>query len=63
MKKAKTFAAVATTLITLPIWFFLLYTMLAAINADRLTWFLFWIYVPLSIVVRVLSDIATSESK
>jgi hypothetical protein len=36
-----------TLLIQRPIFMFIWYSILLAIHADRLLWFLFWIYVPL----------------
>lgn len=46
--KLKVFSLVGF-LITAHIWFYLLYQILTAINASELTWFLFWVYVPVSI--------------
>lgn len=37
--------------ITLPIWFYILYQILTAIKASELTWFLYWVYVPISLFV------------
>jgi len=37
--------------VALPIWFFLMYTLLQAAHVDRLVWFLFWIYMPLVFVI------------
>ncbi len=37
--------------IRLPIWYYLLYMILKAIEADKLTWFLFWVYVPIGLFV------------
>ncbi len=37
--------------ITLPIWFFLLYRILVAVNASELMWFLYWIYVPATMLI------------
>jgi hypothetical protein len=39
---------ILTMLASLPIWYFLLYEILRATQADRLEWFLFWVYVPVS---------------
>lgn len=35
--------------ISSPIWFYLMYTALAAAHPDRLVWFLFWVYFPLNV--------------
>ena len=44
--------------INMPIWFYLLYTILKAIEASELTWFLFIIYIPVQILVMILAKIA-----
>jgi hypothetical protein len=44
--------------IVLPIWFYLLYKILVAINASELMFFLYYIYLPVSILVRALADFA-----
>ena len=36
--------------ITLPIWYYLLYKLLVSTNASELMFFLFWVYVPTSIL-------------
>lgn len=43
--------------ITLPIWFYLLYKILEMIQATELMWFLFWVYIPFSIVVLVVKSV------
>lgn len=37
--------------VTTPIWYYLLYSILVAINATDLQFFLFWVYVPVSALV------------
>jgi hypothetical protein len=54
----KAVAAILGLFITMPIWFFLLYRILEAIIASELTWFLYWVYVPVGIIVGVLSKVA-----
>ena len=63
MKGLKIFVGVVGFCITLPIWFYLVYTMLCAIHPDRLIWFLFWIYVPVHLLVAILSAIVTANDK
>lgn len=46
----KAAGSILSLFVTLPIWFFLLYTILTAIHPDRLVWFLFWIYVPIGFI-------------
>lgn len=44
------------TLITCALWLGLTYLVLQQIHADNLTWFIFWIYVPLSTGITVLAQ-------
>lgn len=44
-------------LITAPIWFYLIYQILTAINASELMWFLFWVYVPVSVTVGSVASL------
>lgn len=46
---------ILTVFVTMPIWFFLLYRILEAVNASELMWFLYCAYVPTSILVGVLT--------
>ena len=48
-------------LITTPIWYYLLYNILKAINATQLVWFLFWVYVPVGIINVTISKIADMD--
>jgi hypothetical protein len=42
-------------IVIVPIWYFLMYTVLTAIHPDRLVWFLFWVYVPLRLTAGLFS--------
>lgn len=53
--------AFAALFITMPIWFYLLYKVLLAVNATELMWFLYWAYVPFSVFVHLASKL-TEES-
>ncbi len=57
MKALKAIGGLTASLITLPIWFFLLYRILQSVNASELMWFLYWIYVPASIVVGLIGKL------
>ncbi len=57
----KAIASILGLFVTLPIWFFLLYRILDAINAPELTWFLFWIYIPAAILVNTLTKLAETK--
>jgi hypothetical protein len=43
--------------ITTPIWYFLLYQILKRVNATELMFFLFWVYVPASILATIITNI------
>ena len=57
MNKAKLLAGVLVLFISIPIWLFLLHTILKQLEVDRLIWFLFWIYVPLQFLIGIISGI------
>ncbi len=43
--------------ITMPIWYYLLYKILTMVGASELMMFLFWIYVPVGLLLTVLGAI------
>lgn len=43
--------------ISTSIWYYILYQILVAIKASELTWFLFWVYVPVGFIVSILAKI------
>ena len=53
----KSTVAILSVFITLPIWFYILYQILTAITASELTWFLYWAYVPVSLLTTVLFNL------
>jgi len=59
----KTTIALLGLFVVLPIWFFLLYTILSAIHPDRLVWFLFWVYVPLGVLMGIFEKLTKGISK
>jgi hypothetical protein len=61
MQALKTIGALLVVFITLPIWFFLLYKILQAVDASELMWFLYWIYLPVSTLVAVLVKLSVDE--
>lgn len=54
MKAMSTIASLLTVVITLPIWFYLLYQVLVRVEASELMFFLFWIYLPSSVFCHVV---------
>lgn len=63
MKAIRIITGMLVIFVTLPIWFFLIYTLLQAAHVDRLVWFLFWIYVPVTIFANVVDKIVDKVAK
>lgn len=61
MNRAKVISSLLMVLVTMPIWYYLLYQILVRVNASELMFFLFWIYVPVGALVAVLSLLSTSK--
>jgi hypothetical protein len=57
MKIARTVSVTLGTFVVLPIWYWLLYQMLVRVNATELMFFLFWVYVPVGMLVQILVKI------
>lgn len=53
----KVIQALLATLVSMPIWFYLLYQILVRVDASELMMFLFWVYVPVSIFVGMLANL------
>ena len=58
--KLKLIFSILYVLIVMPIWFYLLYQILVRVGASELMWFLFWIYLPIAILVMILGKIIES---
>ena len=46
-------AGFAVIFLTIPIWLYLLYQILQRVGASELMWFLYWIYVPATLIVQI----------
>lgn len=55
--KLRVILAIMTTCLTIPIWLYLLFRILVAIEATPVMWLLFWVYVPAAIIVRIIQSI------
>ncbi len=53
----RVFSAVITIFMVMPIWFYLLYKILVAINASDLMWFLYIAYLPAVLIAMCISAI------
>lgn len=47
--------------IVLPIWYYLLYKLLVATNASELQFFLFWIYLPISLFTASITRLYAKD--
>ena len=56
-KKLIVILGVLGGLVVMPIWWYLLYKILITVEATELMWFLFWIYVPVGVVIHTLTQI------
>jgi len=54
MNKAKVVATLLAMFVSLPIWFYLLYKILEAVQASELMWFLYWVYLPTVIFTNLV---------
>ena len=54
-------AGLLSLFIILPIWYFLLYRILEAVNATELMWFLYWVYLPVSVFASILIKLSGKE--
>jgi membrane protein insertase Oxa1/YidC/SpoIIIJ len=61
VKKANAVAGILATFVVMPIWFYLLYKVLAAVNATELMWFLYWIYLPAALIVSIIRAVIGKE--
>ena len=62
MKKLKIIQALIALLVSLPIWFYLLHEVLERVQATELMWFLFWVYVPVSIFATFIGKLIEGEA-
>jgi len=57
-KIAGVFAMIFSLLLSTPMWLFMLYEILKAIQPDRLVWTIYWAYVPVQILIVIISAIS-----
>jgi hypothetical protein len=55
---SRTIGTVLAVCVTMPIWYYLLYSILRLVGATELMWFLFWVYLPVNLLTHVLSRLA-----
>ncbi len=62
VRKVKKVLAILHVVLITPIWFYLLYQILQRVEATELMMFLFWVYLPASIIASVIAKIVIDES-
>lgn len=60
MKKMHFLSSVLAICVSVPIWFYLLYRVLEAVRADNLMWFLYFVYLPVSLFVQIVAKLMES---
>jgi hypothetical protein len=50
----KAAAQVLSVFVVFPIWFYLLYKILVAVNASEVMWLLYWVYLPVGLLAQVI---------
>jgi hypothetical protein len=66
LKMAKTSIGCVTVIVCTPIWYYLLYQILARVDASQAMWVCYWIYAPcgfLFAMVNAILQTATEEDK
>lgn len=61
MKVLKGIAGLVSLCLVLPIWYYLFYKVLQAVNASELMWFLYWIYAPAAMFAALISKVAEDK--
>jgi len=63
MNKKTLAALLAQLFVELPIWFYLIYILLEKAQVDRLVWFLYIVYLPVTIFTAILFKLGMGDDK
>lgn len=63
MKNTKIALSLVGVFVTAPIWYYLLYKILVSVNASELMWFLFWIYLPVGLLLQIIKAVVEKSDK
>jgi len=58
MKRA---ASILGLLVVAPIWYWLIYQILVRVDATELMFFLFWVHVPVGVLVKAMTELAEAD--
>lgn len=54
----KAIVAILSIFVTAPIWYFLLYKILQLVGATDVMWLLYWVYLPVCVMVQIIAKLA-----
>jgi len=57
----KAVAGLVALFVVMPLWYWLMYQILVRVDASELMWFLFWVYVPVSLFVSIVAKAVELE--
>lgn len=61
MKAAKIVSGVLSIFVTMPIWYYLMYQILVRVEASELMFFLYWVYVPVTVLAQIIAKVTEGE--
>lgn len=61
VKAAKWIIGILSIVVVAPIWYYLLYKILVAIQATELMWFLYWLYLPAALLSATIAKIVEMQ--
>lgn len=47
--------------VNLPIWYYLMYKVLQYVQASDLMWFLYWVYVPVGLLISIIGGLFNTD--
>lgn len=53
----KVVSGILAIFVLLPIWYYLLYKILVLVNATEVMFFLFWVYLPVSLFINLIAKL------
>ena len=56
-------AGLLSRFVVIPIWFYLMFSILSRVGATDVMWLLYWVYVPISALASILIELAKGAFK
>ena len=57
----KKIVRILSVVVVAPIWYYLLYQILVRVNASELMFFLYWVYLPTTLIAGIISKVADGD--